>query len=453
VSIERVHTYINAQRDYFLEAWKRLVAQPSISAQNKGVRQCAQLLEDIMRAAGIKTRRFETAGQPIVYGEVRSDRPEALTLLFYGHYDVQPPEPLEKWLSPPFEPSVRDGRLYGRGAADNKGQLLPHVFAVQAYLEAVGSLPINVKFVFEGEEESGSIHLPEFIQENRELLAADLVFTSDGPMHDSGAPVVFFGVRGILSVELVLETAGQDNHSGNKGGVIPNAAWEMVELLATMRDESGRVTIEGFYDDVLPPSTYDLELIAKLPYDPDQLAQVFGVAQLPWSKEEFYRRLTLEPTLTINGLVSGYTGPGSKTIIPGRAAAKLDMRLVANQDPEDILAKLRAHVARHNPNVRVIHHGHMFPSRTRADLPVCQTVVRAIRAAYGREPLVMPALGGSLPDYVWTRLLGLPSVGVPYANADEANHAPNENMRLDCFFQGIHASAQVIHELGQTEGA
>jgi acetylornithine deacetylase/succinyl-diaminopimelate desuccinylase-like protein len=385
----------------------------------------------------------------VLYGEVESPQPDAFTLLFYGHYDVQPPEPLEEWDSPPFEPIVREGRLWGRGVADNKGQLLTHVLAVKSYLAVHDSLPVNVKFVFEGEEESGSVHLPEFIEEHRDLLAADLVYTSDGPLHETGDPVVFFGVRGILNVELRLRTAEHDNHSGNKGGVVPNAAWELVDVLSTMKDEEDRVLIPGFYDDVLPPDEASLQLIEDLPYDPDSLAEVFGVEQLGLSKEEYYRRLTLRPTLTINGLVSGYTGPGSKTIIPGQAVAKLDMRLVADQDPEKIFEMVKAHVSKVNPDVEVVHHGHMYPSRTRPDLPAGQKVVRAVEAGAGEEPIVTPALGGSLPDYVWTKLVGLPSVGVPYANADEANHAPNENMEVDLFYRGIRVSAQVMHELGR----
>jgi len=423
VSIMKIHNHINAHSDEYLETWKQLVSQPSISAQNKGVRDCALLLKGMMEKAGIDVRLIETPGQPVVFGEVSCGRPGAFTILFYGHYDVQPPEPLLEWDSPPFEPTVRDGRLYGRGAADNKGQLLAHVLAVKSYLAAGDSLPVNVKFVFEGEEESGSVHLPGFIEENRGFLTADLVYTSDGPLHDTGAPVVFFGVRGILNVEIQLMTATHDNHSGNKGGVIPNAAWELVELLHTMRTEDGQVAIEGFYDDVQPPDETTLELLRALPYDPERLASVFGVPRIKLSREEFYRRLALEPTLTINGLVSGYTGEGSKTIIPGRATAKMDMRLVADQDPFDIFDKVKAHVKRHHPEARVIHQGHMLPSRTRPDIPAGQSIISAVQKACKQQPIVMPALGGSLPDYVWTKVLGLPSVGVPYANADEANHA------------------------------
>lgn len=445
--IEKVKAHIDSKREEYFQLWKDLVAQPSVSAQKLGVRECAELLKGMMEQAGVKAKLIETSGEPMVYGEVRSSKLNVPTVLFYGHYDVQPPEPIEAWISPPFEPTVRDGRLFGRGTADNKGQFLGHLFAVRSYLEATGDVPVNVKYVFEGEEESGSPHMREFIDAHRDLLEADIVYNSDGGMSDRDVPLLFFGVRGMLQVELSLETASQDNHSGNKGGVIPNAAWEMVHLLSTLQDKNRKVTVKGFYDDVRPPSDYDWELIRALPYDPEALAPIYGVEKIELDKEEFYYRLMFQPTMTINGLVSGYTGPGPKTIIPGQATAKLDMRLVADQDPMDIFEKLKAHIAERNPKVKVILRGAMLPSRTPTDLPICKTVVNAIRKAYQQEPMVMPLIGATNPDYVWTKILGLPSVCVPYANADESNHAPNENMRIDLFYAGIHASAHVIHEI------
>lgn len=448
MSITKVHSHIDTKLPQYLQALKQLVAQPSISAQNIGVVECAHLLQSIMEDNGIKSQLYETPRHPLIYGEVKSSKPNAFTLLFYGHYDVQPPEPLEEWKSPPFEPTIREGRLYGRGVADNKGQLLAHIFALSSYVKTMGSLPITIKFLFEGEEESGSPHISSFVKENKDLLKTDLVFTSDGPMDTGDIPVILFGVRGILQVDLQIRTASFDNHSGNKGGVIANAAWELVHLLSTMKDREDRITIDGFYDGCLPPKEHDLELIKKLPYNPEQFAKDFGVASIDLEKEDFYKRLSLEPTLTINGLLSGYTGAGSKTIIPGYATAKLDIRLVHPMDPFAVLEKIKDHVAKVNDKVEVVYKGHMLPSRTDSQLPFCKKIIEGAEKVYGAQPLVMPSCGGSLPDYVWTKDLGVPSVIVPYANADEANHSPNENLRLDCFYKGIHASAQVIHELG-----
>lgn len=449
LDIAAVRKHICANEEKYLEVWKKLVAQPSISAQNLGVRKCAELLVEIMREFNIEGKILETEGQPVVYGELKSDNPNALTILFYGHYDVQPPEPYDAWISPPFEPTIRNGRLYGRGTADNKGQLVAHLCAVNSILETSGSLPVNVKFIFEGEEESGSPNLAKFASQNKDLLAADVVYVSDGPMHDKETPAVEFGNRGVLSMELTIQTATQDNHSGNKGGVIPNAAWELVHLLSTMEDRDGRITIEGFYEDVLPPDDYQLQLIDDLPYDPQEVAKVFGVEEIKLEKREFYRKLLLEPTLSINGLLSGYTGPGSKTIIPHKAVAKLDARLVVDQDDMKVFQRIKEHVEKYNPSASLVYLHSMLPSKTEANLPVCQAIMRAIHEAYQRHPVAMPSVGGSLPNYVWTKILNIPTVGVPYANPDEDNHAPNENMVLECFYKGIKATVQVIHELGK----
>lgn len=451
MSIAEVHSHIEKKQSQYLQTLKQLVAQPSISAQDIGVTECAQLLKSILEEHGIKAQLYKTPKHPLIYGELISSKPEAFTLLFYGHYDVQPPEPLEEWKSPPFEPVIREGRLYGRGVADNKGQLLAHIFAISSYLETMGSLPINIKLLFEGEEESGSPHISSFVEENRDLLSTDLVYTSDGPMDGDDTPLILFGARGILQVDLHLRTANFDNHSGNKGGVIPNAAWDLVHLLSTMKDREDKVMIDGFYDDLLPPSKDDLELIHNLPYNPEQLAIDFGVPSIELTKEEFYKNQSLRPTLTINGLYSGYTGEGSKTIIPGYAVAKMDIRLVDPMDPFTILEKIKDHVAKINNRVEVVYKGHMYPSRTPSQLPFCKKIIQGVEKVYRKRPLAMPSCGGSLPDYVWTKELGVPSVIVPYANADEANHSPNENLRLDCFYKGIHASAQVIHELGSMQ--
>ena len=448
MSIEEVHQRIRTTRTQDLETLCELVRRPSISTRGEGIEECASHLKEIMIQAGIEARVYQTAGNPVVFGEVTAEAKGVPTVLFYGHYDVQPPDPLEEWLSPPFTPTVRNGRLYGRGTGDNKGQLLTHILAVRSYLQNTGTVPINVKLLFEGEEETGSPSLTEFVTSNRELLAADLVLTSDGPMHESGAPQVVFGVRGVMNMELRLRTARSDNHSGNRGGVIPNAAWEMVEILRTMRNPDGGVTIAGFYDDVAPPSRYELEMLDRLPYDPSTLAGVYGVERLELEKTEFYRNLMFRPTLTINGLSSGHSGAGTKNIIPGAASAKLDVRLVHDQKPHDIFTKIERHLHKHEPRVELIaEEEDMLPSRTSAELPISQAVIAAVEKAFGRHPFVLPSMGGSLPDYVWTKGLGMPSIMVPYANADEANHAPNENIALECFYNGIHSSAQIMHEL------
>ena len=441
---------VERNREAYLETLFTLLRQPSISAQNMGVRECAGLLAGMVREAGMDAKIMETKGQPVIFAE-RIVSPDAFTVLFYGHYDVQPPEPLESWHSEPFLPEVRDGKIFGRGTGDNKGQLLAHVLAVKTWLATRGEVPLNVKMVFEGEEESSSPHLDAFVAQNRDLLKADLVYTSDGSLHETGAPLVILGVRGILYIELTAWGAKWDNHSGNKGGVVPNPAWKIIDLLQTMRDSYGNVRIEGFYDGVSPPGPATLDLIRRLPFDKEKTRVAIGYDGFDMDVETYYRKLMLEPTFNIAGFTSGYGGEGSKTIIPAKAVLKVDFRLVGDQDPEDIFQKVSRHIKQHAPDIQVKFMGAMKPSRTRPDLPSIQRVVEAVRQAYGMEPIVQPSLGGSLPDYVWTRTLGVPSVLVPYANADESNHAPNENLDLDKFYAGIKCTLSVLDRLSRVE--
>jgi acetylornithine deacetylase/succinyl-diaminopimelate desuccinylase-like protein len=448
MTLSKVEQLIEERKAIYLEQLYTVLRQKSISAQNVGILDCAEMVKGMMEEIGFDSRLIETKGHPVVYGEIITD-PDAFTILIYGHYDVQPEDPLDEWLSPPFEPTVRDGRIYCRGVGDNKGQFMAQMLGVKTYLDAFASLPINIKFVLEGEEESGSKNLPKFVDENKALLECDVVYTADGPMHESGAPLVLLGVRGMLYVELTAKGAEWDNHSGNKGNIVPNPAWKLMDLLRTMRDESGKVLIEGFYDHILKPSDMELQLIRELPFDQELLAKQIGYPDLQMDGETYYRLLTMEPTFNICGFHSGYGGEGSKTIIPSKATVKMDMRLVVDQDPDDIYAKFCAHVRKHAPDVEVKHLGDMKPSRTSADLPIVKVVTGAVSDAYGKDPVLQPSLGGSLPDYVWTKILGVPSIVVPYANSDEANHSPNENMEVDLFYKGIQCTCHVIHQLGE----
>lgn len=449
--IAKLRERIEACREPYLDLLFEQLRQPSISAQGIGMRECAEGTARMMEYCGLATRMIETDGFPVVYGE-RIVHPEAFTLLMFGHYDVQPPEPLEAWLSSPFEPTIRNGRIYARGAGDNKGQHMAKLLGIRTYVDVFGELPINIKFVLEGEEEVSSPNLAAFVTANRELLKADLVYTSDAPMPAGDRPCLRLGARGLLYAELTAHGADRDNHSGNTGGVVPNAAWTLVQLLGTMRDRDGRVLIEGFYEGVEEPTEAELRHLAAMPYDKVTIGRDIGYAALELDGVEYYRRLMFEPTLNICGIQSGYTGPGSKTVTPAAAMAKLDMRLVGGQDPERLAEQLKTHVRRHAPGVEVYVLGSSWPSRTSSELEVVRVVAEAVQASYGIEPIIEPSLGGTLPDYVWTRLLGLPSVMVPYANSDEANHAPNENIKVDCFLDGIRCTAAVIDGLGRRVG-
>lgn len=447
LNLSDVFAYIDQHEELFLARLCDYLRLPGISAYGEGIGEVAEYIADVMRKIGLQTRIMPTAGWPMVFGELTA-QPGAPTVLLYGHYDVQPPEPVEEWVSPPFEPTLREGRLYARGVGDNKGQHFAQLMALETLLTCRGALPCNVKVLLEGEEEVGSPHMPEFVEAHRDELRADLVIISDGPVHESGQPVISFGVRGVLDIELRARGANQDLHSGNWGGVAPNPLWTLVHLLASMKNERGEITIDGFYDNVQPLSELERAALAKLPIDIEQVRQSLDLQSLDEPQERgYFERLAAWPTLTINGIHGGYGGPGSKTVLPHEAVAKCDIRLVEAQRADEILEKVKAHVRRHAPQVSVISHGAMDPSKTPLDSPFTELLRQAISAAQGVEPLLVPAKGGSLPNYAFTRTLGIPAFGVPYANADEANHAPNENMELARFFAGIKTGAAMLLQL------
>lgn len=446
-----VFAYIDAHRQDYLERLIDYLRHPSISAHGEGIGEVAAYIADVMQRTGLRARVLPTAGWPMVLGE-RLERPGAPTVLLYGHYDVQPPDPLDAWLSPPFEPAIRDGKLYARGVGDNKGQHFANILALEAWLTCRGTLPCNVRFLLEGEEEVGSPHMPGFARDHHDEIMADLVITSDGPVHESGQSQVLFGVRGVLSFELRTVGANRDLHSGNWGGIAPNPLWTLVHLLASMKDEYGRITIAGFYEDVQPLTTLERQALERLPSDIERVKQSLGLQQLDQPLERgLMERLSAWPTLTINGLHGGYGGPGSKTVLPHEAFAKCDIRLVEAQRADDIFAKVVEHARRHAPGAQVIHQGAMEPSKTPLDSPYAGPIRHAVLAAQGREPLLVPAMGGSLPDYVFTKTLGIPAFVVPYANADEANHAPNENLEIERFYMGIKTGAAMLAYLGAME--
>ncbi len=449
--LNEIFAYIDDHRQEFLDRLFDYLRRPSISAHGEGIAETADYLSAVLAPLGMQPEVLPTAGWPMVFGQ-RADAPGAPTVLLYGHYDVQPPDPLDAWISPPFEPTIRDGRIFARGVGDNKGQHFAQILALESLLACRGKLPCNVKLLLEGEEEIGSPQMPIFARAERERLAADLVITADGPVDESGRSRILFGVRGIVSFELRARGANRDLHSGNWGGVAPNPIWTLVQLLATMKNAQGEITIDGFYDNVQPPSALEREALAQLPVDEAEVKRSLDLAAFDAPTDRsFAERLSLWPTFTVNGLHGGYAGAGSKTVLPHEAFAKCDMRLVEAQSAEEIFAKVEAHVRRHAPSVEFVRQGSMDPSKTPIDSPFTTPIRAGIAAAQGAEPLLVPAMGGSLPDYVFTKLLGMPAFGVPYANADEANHAPNENLEVERFFIGIKTGAAMLAYLGNRQ--
>jgi acetylornithine deacetylase/succinyl-diaminopimelate desuccinylase-like protein len=448
IDLSDIYAYIDQHRDSYLQRLLGYVRMPSISAHGIGIDVVGNFLLERLQALGLDARLVPTAGWPMVLAR-REEAPGAPTVLFYGHYDVQPPDPLDAWISPPFEPEVRNGRIYGRGVGDNKGQHFAQLLALEATLACRGKLPCNVVVLLEGEEEVGSPNMPSFINDHREELRCDLVVTADGPVHESGQSCVMFGVRGVLSFELRAKGASRDLHSGNWGGVAPNPLWTLVQLLATMKDANGTITIDGFYDNIIPPSDLERAALAALPVDEARIKREIGLSEFDVPAGRSYaERLSLWPTFTINGFHGGYGGPGSKTVLPNLGSVKCDMRLIANQSVDEIWARVEAHVHKHAPDVEIINHGGMDPSKTPLDNRFAAPLLAAVRQGQNEEPLVIPALGGSLPDYVFTRILGVPAFVIPYANADEANHAPNENLEVERFYKGIKTGAAIMAHLG-----
>jgi acetylornithine deacetylase/succinyl-diaminopimelate desuccinylase-like protein len=447
-ALGRAFGYVEAHRQEAVDGLMRLLRQPSISTLGIGLDECAQLLAAEMGQAGLRSRILTTDGSPIVFGERRVAGAKR-TLLLYGHYDVQPADPLDLWESPPFEPTIRNGRIYARGSGDNKGQHFAHLKAIEAVLAAAGELPLNVKVLLDGEEEKGSPNLAAFVAEHRDLLAADYVYTSDGPYHASGRPTLRCGVRGILFVELESHGPNRDLHSGNWGGNVPNPAWRLVQLLAAMKGPDERVRIPGFYDEVKAPTHRERELMRMIPLDEAAICRDLGLRALSGEAGlGYYERMFFNPTLNINGLGSGYVEAGSKTIIPAIARARLDIRLVPDQDPDVIDRRIGAFIRSAgfgDVTYRPMHR--MWPSKTAADHPYSHAIARAVNIGFGEPPIVYPLSGGSLPDYVFTRILGLPSLLVPYANPDENNHSPNENLEISSFFKGIRTTIAVLHEV------
>ncbi|MFN3253342.1 M20/M25/M40 family metallo-hydrolase [Roseibium album] len=446
---DSLFAHIDANADEFVARVMDYVRHPSISAHDIGIRKVAEMLVSHLDGLGFDAGLVETPGHPFVLGHLTVD-PSKPTVLLYGHYDVQPPDPLDAWISPPFEPTLRDGRIWARGIGDNKGQHFAQLLAIETHLKVNGSLPCNVIFLLEGEEEIGSPQIAEFVRQNAERLQADLVVTSDGPLHECGQPVITFGVRGVASFDLLAKGASRDVHSGNFGGVVPNPIWTLVHLLATMKDPDGYITVEGITEPVIPASNVEREVISRLPDDEAAVKADLELTELDGPKERpYWDRLMFHPTLTINGLHGGYGGPGSKTVLPNEAIAKCDIRLVEPLTPDYVFERVEAHVARFAPEVEVVRHNGMLPSKTPLTSRFAVPLIEAVKSARGVEPLVYPTVGGSLPDYVFTKILDKPAFVIPYANADEANHAPNENLEVERFIDGIKTGAAVLVELGR----
>jgi acetylornithine deacetylase/succinyl-diaminopimelate desuccinylase-like protein len=453
-SLLPVIDHIQANRDRFVSELKAFLAIPSISsspAHVGDVRRCAEWTAAEMRRIGLENvRLIETAGHPVVYGDWLH-APEAPTVLFYGHYDVQPVDPLELWTSPPFEATVRDGEIYARGAADDKGQVFMHLKAIEAHLSKGGRLPVNMRLLIEGEEEVGSAHLDQVIGDNKALLACDVVVVSDSAMFDRDVPSICYSLRGLVYFQIDLRGTTSDLHSGVFGGAVANPAMVLAQLLAQMKDKAGRVKIPGFYDDVRPLSTEEREAWQGLPFNEKRYRQELGAPKLfGEAGYSVLERVWARPTFEVNGLLSGFTGEGSKTVIPAVAMAKVSMRLVPDQEPDRVAELFEAYIKKITPKtvhvtVTRMHGGK--PWITDYDTAFVRAAGRAIELGFGKAP-VFCREGGSIPVVsTFKEELGVPAVLFGVGLPDENAHAPNERLDLGNFHNGIVASAYLYAEI------
>jgi len=437
-------TYLENNLETSLQELCRLVSQPSVAAQNWGLKECAALVGKMLQKRGFETQILANESAPVVFGEHKGKTDK--TLLIYNHYDVQPAEPLELWESPPFEPELRDGKLYGRGVSDDKGHIAARLFALDALLHTDGNLPCNIKFVIEGEEETASLQLHQFILEHKELLAADACIWEFGGVNEEEVPIQYLGLRGICYVELSVKSLSNDVHSGLGGSIFPNAAWRLTWALSLLKGPDEHIRIPGFYDNVKPVSDRDRELLAALPDVAHDYKSHYGV-------KEFIKGLVggtelkvqevFSPTCTICGLTSGYQGSGTKTVQPAHASAKVDFRLVPDQTPAEVLEKLRAYLdAEGFSDVQIKFLSGDSPARTDPDDPFVNIVVDTAKDVYGVPMLKIPMTGGSGPSYPFVHDLGLPVATAGLGYPETRAHAPNENIRIDHYLK--HAKHSLI---------
>lgn len=450
-------SYLGKHREEHLKELKEWLEIPSISAlsvHKNDVRAAAEWAANALKAAGMnKVEVMSTKGNPVVYGEWHG-APGKPTALIYGHYDVQPVDPLDLWETPPFQPEIRDGKLYARGSSDDKGQTFMHIKAIEALLQSTGSLPVNVKFCIEGEEEIGSPNLESFLIENKALLQADVLVISDTPMLEKGRPAICYGLRGLCGLQIDVKGAKGDLHSGLFGGAIHNPIHALVELLASMHNETGQITIDGFYDRVVALTEEERQAFKDLNQDEARLASELNVPSL-YGEAGFtaLERTWARPTLEINGIYGGFQGEGTKTVIPSEAHAKITCRLVVDQDPAEILDLIEKHIDSHTPagvTVNVTRFDKGRPFVTPFDHPVIKAAAVAYEKGYGAAP-AYTRMGGSIPIVEsFGRLLDLPVVLMGFGLPDENFHAPNEHFNLDNFDKGLRTLCHYWYELAET---
>lgn len=451
--MEAVEKYLSDNAERNIEELKQLLRIPSISADSNYVssmKEAAEFVRKQLADSGCEAEIVETAGHPIVFGSW-TNKPGAPTALVYGHYDVQPPDPLDEWVTPPFEPDVRDGNIYARGATDDKGQMYTHIKSVEAWLKTVGELPVNVKFIIEGEEEVGSDNLDKFLEENKEKCSCDIAVVSDTSQYAPGIPAITYGLRGIMCCEVTLHGPNQDLHSGVFGGSITNPVNALATLIGKLIDDAGNIQIPGFYDDVIPLTDEERAAFAALPFEEQDYMKSLGVSAT--HGEASYTTLERRwgrPTCDVNGIVGGYTGEGPKTIVPAKATAKISCRLVPNQTEPKIVESLEKFLREQcPPGLKLeFNHWHGCPAVV-CDMnsPYMKAAKSAIEKGFGTAP-VMIREGGSIPVVgTFKEILGVDTLLLGWGQNTDNLHSPNEKFSLEAFQQGTRSSAWLWNEL------
>lgn len=450
--MKEAYDYIDQHSQSFIQDLANLIKQPSVSAKGEGMQECAEIVEKMLRNAGFSTRLIsEKNGNPVVYGEFKSEHSEK-ALLFYDHYDVQPAEPIKEWKFDAFSGKVYKGRIYGRGASDNKGNIVSRVKAIEALLKTGGGIPVNVKFVIEGEEEIGSPHFLPVIREHRNLFSNDATIWEFGGTNYAGHPEIYLGLKGVLSVELRTKGAARDVHSAN-APLVPNPAWRLVWALSKLKNEDDKILIEGFYKDVELPSEEELRLLEHIPLEEERVKRSLGLKEFLGKKTglEAKKNLFFGPTCTINGFLAGYIGSGSKTVLPKEATVKLDFRLVPNQTSDRIFEKLIKHLQKKGfEDVETIRYGSTEPTKTPVTNSFVSVVAKAAQKVYRKKAVVYPISAASGPMHLFRNWLNCPIVSVGCSHADAKGHAPNENLTIEGFIKGTKFIAAILNDFSMS---
>ncbi len=438
--------YIHANQSRFINDIIKLASQPSVSARKEGQVECSKIVKSMIEEIGGSTKVLELPGAPpLVYGEIKSTK-SSKTMLFYNHYDVQPEDPIELWKSPPFKPEIRDGRLYGRGVSDDKGELVSRLKLIESYMKVNGEPPCNVKFCFEGEEEVGSPNLEAYVDKNPDLFKCDAVIWEYGKIDSEGRPVVGLGVKGMIYLELKVKTLSQDAHS-MYAAALPSPVWRLMRLLNLIKDSHERILIPGWYDKVQDLTEDELKLLESQPSEAEELLETYGSKEFAagMSIAQAKKSLVARPTANIAGIWAGYTGPGSKTVLPAEAHCKMDFRLVPNQDPEELYSKFVSYLkANGYGDVEIVKETMEPAARTSYKSDLAQAAIKGAKEIFQKDPSIEISSAGTGPLYIFTRRYGVAGLDIGISPVDAALHSPNENIRLDFFERGMLWLGQTI---------